>query len=73
MKILLFLFLFCFQFACCGVSEKGFRDWSNNPYFNCTTGNPSPEKCAVPYSCCIQEKKGVSRGYHKVETQTNSL
>ena len=27
-------------------------DWSNNEYFNCTSSNPSVEKCAVPFSCC---------------------
>ncbi len=40
------------QFGCCGVGMNGFKDWSENPYFNCTDSNPSPERCAVPYSCC---------------------
>ncbi|CAH1783678.1 unnamed protein product [Owenia fusiformis] len=42
-------------FECCGVGEKGYKDWSLNIYFNCTEGNPSPEKCGVPYSCCSIE------------------
>lgn len=40
------------EFKCCGVSDHGYKDWSQNIYFNCTVTNPSPEKCAVPYSCC---------------------
>lgn len=37
---------------CCGVSDKGYKDWSQNIYFNCTNSNPSSERCGVPYSCC---------------------
>lgn len=46
--------IFVFQFKCCGVGHKGYRDWSLNPYFNCNETNYGSEKCAVPYSCCIQ-------------------
>lgn len=38
------------QFKCCGWNN--YTDWSWNLYFNCTPGNPSSERCAVPYSCC---------------------
>lgn len=38
------------KFACCGV--RGYADWNSNIYFNCSTTNRSPLKCAVPYSCC---------------------
>lgn len=38
------------QFKCCGWNN--YTDWSWNLYFNCTRGNPSSERCAVPYSCC---------------------
>lgn len=37
---------------CCGVSDKGYKDWSQNIYFNCSSTNPSSERCGVPYSCC---------------------
>jgi len=40
------------EFQCCGLSQNGYMDWSNNEYFNCTSSNPSVEKCAVPFSCC---------------------
>jgi len=40
------------EFECCGVSDEGYKDWSNNIYFNCSHLNLSPERCAVPYSCC---------------------
>ncbi|KAK5601481.1 hypothetical protein CRENBAI_025680 [Crenichthys baileyi] len=38
------------EFKCCGWNN--YTDWSWNLYFNCTHGNPSSERCAVPYSCC---------------------
>lgn len=37
-------------FDCCGVD--GYRNWNENEYFNCSSGNISPLKCTVPYSCC---------------------
>ncbi|WAQ98385.1 TSN33-like protein [Mya arenaria] len=37
-------------FLCCGIDD--YNDWNMNPYFNCTAKNPSPLRCAVPYSCC---------------------
>ncbi|CAB1346224.1 unnamed protein product, partial [Coregonus sp. 'balchen'] len=27
-----------------------------NMYFNCTTDNPSRERCSVPFSCCLLSK-----------------
>lgn len=43
-------------FKCCGAGDNGYKDWSYNPYFNCSDDNPSMERCSVPYSCCIQPK-----------------
>ncbi|KAL3212595.1 hypothetical protein MRX96_008005 [Rhipicephalus microplus] len=40
------------SFKCCGVTEARYRDWDRNIYFNCSTSNPSSERCSVPSSCC---------------------
>ncbi|KAL6724242.1 hypothetical protein Aduo_019147 [Ancylostoma duodenale] len=51
---------------CCGVSSaaQGYRDWNLSYQFNCSTSNPQPEKCGVPFSCCrksvISEAAGSS-------------
>lgn len=51
---------------CCGVSSiaQGYRDWNMSYQFNCSTSNPQPEKCGVPFSCCrksvISEAAGSS-------------
>ncbi|XP_065298265.1 uncharacterized protein [Dermacentor albipictus] len=37
---------------CCGMTENAYRDWNANEYFNCSTINPSAERCSVPPSCC---------------------
>lgn len=42
------------EFGCCGAVT--YTDWSQNLYFNCTRGNPSRERCSVPFSCCIITK-----------------
>lgn len=39
------------EFNCCGAVT--YTDWSQNMYFNCSKGNPSRERCSVPFSCCI--------------------
>lgn len=43
----------CPQWECCGAF--GADDWNLNIYFNCTDGNPSREKCGVPFSCCTKD------------------
>uniref|UniRef100_A0ABM5ENX5 Tetraspanin n=1 Tax=Pogona vitticeps TaxID=103695 RepID=A0ABM5ENX5_9SAUR len=45
------------KFECCGVHS--YRDWSQNVYFNCQDGNPSLERCAVPFSCCLRDKETI--------------
>lgn len=42
------------EFGCCGADA--YTDWSQNMYFNCEQGNPSRERCSVPFSCCIIPK-----------------
>ncbi|XP_065693152.1 tetraspanin-33 isoform X1 [Patagioenas fasciata] len=41
------------EFSCCG--GVSYKDWSQNMYFNCTTTNPSRERCSVPFSCCLRD------------------
>ncbi|KAJ0057365.1 hypothetical protein NL108_005285, partial [Boleophthalmus pectinirostris] len=43
------------EFGCCG--GVAYTDWSQNMYFNCKDGNPSRERCSVPFSCCIVTKE----------------
>ncbi|XP_074161936.1 tetraspanin-33-like isoform X2 [Sminthopsis crassicaudata] len=43
------------KFECCGV--RSYKDWSQNEYFDCSISNPSLERCAVPFSCCIPEEE----------------
>ncbi|XP_038070648.1 tetraspanin-33-like isoform X2 [Patiria miniata] len=52
---------------CCG-GDKGYNDWSLNRYFNCNETNPSPERCGVPYSCCV-ETKDANGGSEIINTQ----
>ncbi|XP_072233765.1 tetraspanin-33 [Leuresthes tenuis] len=42
------------DFDCCGAVT--YTDWSQNIYFNCSTTNPSRERCSVPFSCCLISK-----------------
>uniref|UniRef100_A0A915AYJ6 Tetraspanin n=1 Tax=Parascaris univalens TaxID=6257 RepID=A0A915AYJ6_PARUN len=54
------------QLECCGASSvsQGYRDWQLSDQFNCSSTNPYPEKCGVPFSCCrrsvISEAVGSS-------------
>lgn len=43
------------EFGCCGGIT--YTDWSQNMYFSCNDGNPSRERCSVPFSCCIITKE----------------
>jgi len=48
------------DFECCGIGSDGYREWSQNAYFNCTklvSDNPSVERCGVPFSCCLKVRK----------------
>lgn len=40
------------EFECCGLSDKGYEDWSENAYYNCSDHNVDPRRCGVPHSCC---------------------
>jgi len=53
------------DFKCCGLSSEGYKDWSKNEYFNCTTVkvNPSVERCGVPYSCCHKPPEATLVNY----------
>ncbi|XP_061403335.1 tetraspanin-33-like isoform X1 [Lethenteron reissneri] len=42
------------EFECCGGAT--YKDWSRNMYFNCSLENPSPERCGVPFSCCLAQR-----------------
>ncbi|CAN8004690.1 unnamed protein product, partial [Ixodes hexagonus] len=40
-------------FECCGIGPGAHHDWDKNHHFQCLPSNPSPERCSVPSSCCI--------------------
>ncbi|OWF55267.1 tetraspanin-33-like [Mizuhopecten yessoensis] len=66
------------QFKCCGVShtDEGYKDWQLNIYFNCTRLNPSIERCAVPFSCCIfypGERINVMCGFGKTNKSKSDV
>lgn len=43
---------------CCGVTSDD--DWDQNVYFNCST-KYSPERCGVPFSCCVDYEQELNR------------
>ncbi|KAJ6633998.1 hypothetical protein lerEdw1_014205 [Lerista edwardsae] len=45
------------KFKCCEVHS--YKDWSQNIYFDCQDSNPSLERCAVPFSCCLRDKEAI--------------
>uniref|UniRef100_A0A914WLT0 Tetraspanin n=1 Tax=Plectus sambesii TaxID=2011161 RepID=A0A914WLT0_9BILA len=49
------------QLECCGATSasQGFKDWELSEQYNCSTHNPYPERCGVPFSCC---KRSVISG-----------
>eukprot|EP00062_Callorhinchus_milii_P009912 gi/632954216/ref/XP_007892842.1/ PREDICTED: tetraspanin-33-like [Callorhinchus milii] len=55
------------KFKCCGI--KYYSDWSKNMYFNCSETNPSLERCAVPFSCCIMDTREILNTMCGYETQ----
>lgn len=58
------------EFRCCGISDKGYKDWSKNIYFECIDTNPSRERCAVPYSCC-RNPRNLDSGLINIECGFN--
>lgn len=52
------------ELECCGTSndEIGYKDWSRNAYFNCSSGTVNlnfGEYCSVPFSCCRSQDTGL--------------
>lgn len=40
------------EYSCCGITD--YKDWAENPYFNCTSSTSvTAVKCLVPASCCV--------------------
>ncbi|KAH9383051.1 hypothetical protein HPB48_023773 [Haemaphysalis longicornis] len=57
-------FIDSMDLQCCGLTQRSFRDWNNNMYFNCSRSNPSSECCSVPYSCCKRNSTDEARQYY---------
>ncbi|XP_055506356.1 tetraspanin-33 isoform X1 [Leucoraja erinacea] len=55
------------KFRCCGVLS--YKDWSKNVYFSCAETNPSLERCAVPFSCCVMTTEEMLNTMCGYETQ----